>query len=231
FVEITSAQFTTGCTLFAWYNHSAGRALRTTGTSIADVRAGVDANYYYVIRAVDRAGNIAYCAELPGKIQTEFFTSWNLLCNPFLEGPTPIEEALDGLNWTAAKTWIPENAPHQWTSYVLGRIPELNTLHTITPGTGMWVRMEPSSNYTAAGTVSNISINLSPGWNLVSYPYHEIMTVSQALAGVPWDRVEIMDQYSYGFITEISGTDLLYPGHGLWVHVTSSAVWNVVNVP
>ncbi|MBU4071320.1 MAG: M20/M25/M40 family metallo-hydrolase [Candidatus Thermoplasmatota archaeon] len=233
YVEILSPLFGPGCTFHAWYNHSGGRALRVDGQTVSDIRAGSASllSYYYVIRAVDRAGNIAYCQDTVGKIATETSNPWTLLGNPFLTGQVPISEALAGLDWTAAKTWVPDNAPHQWTSNVPGRPPALNTLQTVNQTTGVWVRVENSNYYVAIGTVSNISINLSPGWNLVSYPYHKMMSVSQALAGVPWDRVEIMDQYSPGLITEIYDSDTLYPGSGFWVYVTSSAVWNAINVP
>jgi len=68
------------------------------------------------------------------------------------------------------------------------------------------------------------------GWNLISYPYLEIRSVSQALAGIPWDRVTAYDGASPVYLAELNGNDPLYPGQGFWVRVTSDAVWNAVNI-
>jgi hypothetical protein len=231
-VKIFSTKFGVGCTLYAWYNHSAGKALRVDGSTLADVRAGAsNRSYYYVLRAVDRAGNIAYCTDIVGKIGAQLPVSWSLLSNPFIESGTPVSDILYGLNWTAARTWEPSGWPHQWTLNVPGRAAPLNTLTNVERSVGVWVKTSSSGAYTALGQVSNTSISLTSGWNLVSYPYHEIMSVSQALSGVPWDRVEVMDSgYPY-LLKQLSGTGELRPGQGLWVHVTSDAVWNAANVP
>lgn len=232
-VEIYSVQFTVGCTLHAFYNHSAGKAMRVQGNIMADVRAGSNSNksYYYVIRVVDRAGNYAYCSDMPVKIGTAVTASWNLLCNPFLEGQVPISDALSGLKWAAARTWDPAGWPHQWTINVPGRPESLNSLQTLDRTTGVWVKASATGAYAAIGHASNMTINLVAGWNLISYPHLEIKSVSEALVGIPWDRVTAYDGASPSYLAELSGNDPLLPGQGFWVRVTSDAVWNAVNVP
>jgi hypothetical protein len=232
-VEISSGLFSAGCELFACYNHSAGKAMRVIGNSLADVRAGSDSNksYYYFIRAVDRAGNYAYSANMAAKIGTVVTTSWNLLCNPFLQGQVPVSEALAGLRWTAARTWDPAKWPNHWTSNVPWRSESVNTLQTLDSSMGVWVKASAPGAYAATGQASNLSINLVAGWNLVIYPYYEIMSVSQALAGIPWDSVASFNSAFPNQLDELTANDWLEPGHGFWVRVTSDAVWNAVNVP
>ncbi|MFO7618534.1 MAG: M20/M25/M40 family metallo-hydrolase, partial [Thermoplasmata archaeon] len=113
-VTILAPQFEAGCSLYAWYNHSAGRALRVSGSSTSDIGAGSSANYYYIVRAVDKAGNHAYCADMAGKIATSISAPWTLIANPFLSSSTPIGEALAGLDWAGARTWEPLRPGH-WT--------------------------------------------------------------------------------------------------------------------
>ncbi|MFO7619348.1 MAG: hypothetical protein R6W91_06835 [Thermoplasmata archaeon] len=55
--------------------------------------------------------------------------------------------------------------------------------------------------------------------------------MSQALEGIPWDRAESFDAASPCYLKDLAGDDMLVPGQGLWVHVTSDAVWNATNVP
>jgi hypothetical protein len=230
-VDVYTVQFTPGCTIHAWYNHSAGRALRVYGNSVADIGANYGMTYYYLVRSVDRAGNYAYCTGMPGKIGTGLSASWNLIGNPLLSSDTPIEDMLAGLDWSAARTWNPDLWPNHWTISRPGTSGGINTLQTVDNSVGIWVRMNAEGAFAAYGQVSNVSINLKAGWNLVSYPYHESMSVSQALAGVPWDRVEICDGASPTLLRQLAGNDILMPGQGLWVRVTSDAVWNAVNVP
>jgi hypothetical protein len=229
FVTILAPQFGMGSSIHAWYNHSAGRALRVLGNSVTDCAAAdSEADYYYVIRAVDRAGNHAYCADMPGSIGMKMSAGWNLVGNPFLEGPTPIEDALNGIEWDAARTWNSASTP-QWTSNRPGS--GFNTLFEVDQATGIWVKLSTPVNYSSFGMVSNATINLKAGWNLVSYPYHGTMTVSMALSGLPWDRVEALDRSSPSLLKQLSGNDALFPGQAFWVRVTFDAVWNAVNVP
>ena len=104
----------------------------------------------------------------------------------------------------------------------------LNTLEFVDQTNGIWVESNPG-NFSTSGIISNITLNLKAGWNLVSYPHHEIMSVSQALLGLPWDRAEVFDPGSPYKVSEIQGYEPLMPGQGLWIYLTTDAVWNAVN--
>ena len=232
-IEMYSYLYEEGSTLYACYNHSCGRAMQMKGSSAADVGAGsgsVD-DYCYIVVAVDRAGNRAHCADMAIKIGTPVSASWNLLCNPFLAGPVPVSDALAGLEWTHARTWDPDKCPSHWTSNMPARTQSLNTLQNISGSDGIWVKSTAAGSFSAMGCLENVSINLKAGWNLVSYPFTEIKSVSDALAGIPWDRVEIHSPESPTLLLELGSGDPLHPGQGFWVHVTSDSVWNAVNTP
>ncbi len=229
---ITSMDFGYNHEIFACYNHSATKALRTRGSMMADVRAASDmADYYYIVRARDRAGNTAYCTDIAGKLGTGLAASWNLLADPFMTGPRHISEELAGLDWTAARTWDPDRYPNQWTINRPGRDEGLNTLQNVSAMAGIWALSSSTGFFASCGLVENATVQLKAGWNLVSYPYHEMMHVSEALFGIPWDSVAVYDGAAQSLLSQKYGLDPLFPGQALWVHVTSDAEWNAVNVP
>ncbi len=231
-VEVYTSMFTPGCTLHAWFNHSASKAMRILGDSAADVRAciGSDLNYYYVIRAVDKAGNVGYCADMAGKIGETVSASWNLLCDPFINGSVPIAGELDGLSWGAARTWDPTRYPNQWAINRPGMNESLNSLQFLGNGSGVWVHVSAPGIFATVGHVSNGTMHLYAGWNLVSYPHHEIMSVAQALAGLPWDSAAAQDLGAPYLLAELDGNSALAPGRGFWVRVTTDVEWNFINI-
>ena len=182
--------FTAGDMFFANYNYSAGKALTTSGSSIIDSLAGKSSNqtYYYKIRAVDKAGNIAETRIIMGKLARETGAGWSLVSSPFLNNSIPVSDALSSLDWAIARTWDPLKLPNHWTINDRGSQPALNSLFNVSSEDGIWVYTNSGGNFPTVGKVMNITLNLKAGWNLISYPHHEIMTVSDALAGLPWDR-------------------------------------------
>jgi predicted GH43/DUF377 family glycosyl hydrolase len=220
-----------GATLHAWYNHSASMALRAEGSATADVRAGAGSpkSYYYVIRAVDRAGNIGQCQNMPCKMGVQINDAWSLLSAPALEAPSQVGEVFEGLNWTHARTWDPAKWPNHWTSNM--PISIANSLLAIGPAAGFWVRTSAPGALVTIGRVANLSIPLTAGWNLVAFPYHEMRSVGETLAGIPWDRVECSDPSSQTLLQEFAARDALNPGQGFWVHVTSDCIWTASNLP
>ena len=223
--------FTPGATFHAFYNHTATKGIRVIGNALADVRAGAsNQSYYYRIRAVDKVGyTTEYTTQQFGKVTIRTVSGWNLISSPFLTGPTPLSEALHSLDWTAARTWDPEKLPNHWTINRTLRPTSLNSLEFVNQTNGIWVESS-QGNFSTSGFISNITINLKAGWNLVAYPHHEVMSVSQALAGLPWDRVEVFDPISLHKISQAQGYEPLMPGQGMWVHLTTDAEWVAINL-
>jgi type IV secretory pathway TrbD component len=198
---------------------------------MADVGAAASsADYYYIVRARDRAGNVAY-SRLVGKLGASLGASWNLLASPFLTHAKPVSEELAGLNWTAARTWDPDRLPNHWTVNRPGRNPSLNSLQNLSAFAGFWVETSSVDVYSSCGIVANCSFLLKAGWNLVAYPYHETLSASEALFGLPWDSAAAYNIAAPALITNLQDWYPIFPGDGLWVHLTSDAVWNAANIP
>ena len=109
-----------------------------------------------------------------------------------------------------------------------GRPAHFNTLNLINDTDGIWVK-SAQGIYVTSGPVHNITYDLKAGWNLVSYPYYESRTISDVLVGLPWDRVEAFDSSSPYLISQLDQNDILRPGQGFWIRLTSDAVWNAIN--
>lgn len=73
-----------------------------------------------------------------------------------------------------------------------------------------------------AGLVpKNVVIGLRAGWNLVAYCSMNSSTVAQALAGIPWRRVELAGGPAPYFLRVTTAGDLFRPGMAFWVLVGS----------
>ena len=56
---------------------------------------------------------------------------------------------------------------------------------------------------------------------------NNLTTVSEALAGVPYDLVQRCDQGSPYNLIDALGEDIMIPGEGYWIHVTGDCTWTV----
>jgi hypothetical protein len=91
-----------------------------------------------------------------------------------------------------------------------------------------WVSVYINSGITVAGSVpTSTEIPLKTGWNLVGYPSFTERNVSDALSGIPYDRIEGYDILSIQRIRLLSGNDNMKPTHGYWIRVSSDATWTI----
>ncbi|KYK28631.1 MAG: hypothetical protein AYK23_00155 [Candidatus Proteinoplasmatales archaeon SG8-5] len=188
-----------------------------------------DNNYYYRIRSVDKVGQYSECPQIVGKIGNNAAQGWNLVGNPFIEGNSTLAGPLSTVDWNAAMIYDIYDPAHPWKSNHTDRPPQLNTLGYVNQTTGIWINVVAPESYTSTGTVTNISIYLLEGWNLVAYPHHDVKIVSQALTGLPYDIVERFNPAAPYYISTMGATDPMYPGYSYWIHMTSAAVWFAVN--
>ena len=116
-----------------------------------------------------------------------------------------------------------------WKFYRRDQPDWMNTITTIDEEKGYWVNFDSAGDgiltINGSGLIQT-SIQLHKGWNLVGYPSLRTNKIlSDALAGLPWDMVQRCDQgFSYN-LKDVSGTDLMEPGKGYWIHVTSDCTW------
>ncbi len=204
--------------------------------------------WYYVVRAVDSAGNIdanTNAVPEPGVIITPPYAisltgksanSWVFVSYPSgLSGAinTVLNDAAagDGLTtWTVAKAW--DNVAKKWLTYRVGGT--ANTLTNINNTMGVWLWITANggdqqltlSSY-VANPAANTNIYLKTGWNLVGYPSATSRLASVTLPGVA-DRVSIWNAASPYFV-DYTDKSLVTMSHGnaYWVRVTADATWVV----
>ncbi len=218
-----------GCEIFAFYNYSMSLGLGLKHNIFADIGAANSSqDYYYLFRSVDKVGHRSSLTPLVGKVGTKLGQGWNLVSSPF-PGTQMISTALDSAEWTAARTWEPAKEPNHWTLNMTSLPYKLNTLETVNNSQGIWVLSSPG-NFSTAGQVQNMTVHLTAGWNLITYPYHEIKSVGDALLGLPWDMAEVFDPNDPYLIRPAQEYEYVLPGQGLWVHVTSDSDWVATNL-
>jgi predicted GH43/DUF377 family glycosyl hydrolase len=187
-------------------------------------------NYYYRIRAVDKVGHTTECPQILGKIGKGLVAGWNLISNPFIDMDSTLGAPLKTIDWGAIMRYDTNDPTSPWKSNLTARPAQLNTLMYINQTTGLWVNVANPEVYAPTGIVTNVSINLQAGWNLIAYPYHEDKMMTDAVSGLPWDAVEKFDPSAPYKITPMTPFDYMHPGSAYWIHLTSATVWDAINL-
>lgn len=204
---------------------------KVNNTVFVDAGCGDDnpTNYYYRIRAVDGVGNYGQASYTAGKIGQSFDAGWGLMSNPFLTNDTPLDIAFSSVKWGHIMYYDNTDAADPWKSNKTGRLQLFNDIHYMNNTMAAWVKLEKPDCLAVTGVVTNVSIELLAGWNFVAYPYHEPMQVQDALAGVPYDRVEGNNQSQPYWLESLGDTDMMLPGRGYWIHLTATYTWDAIN--
>jgi hypothetical protein len=105
-----------------------------------------------------------------------------------------------------------------------------NSLSTVDHKMGMWVA-SPSGGYIDfTGTIPGVTVDiqLEVGWNLVGYPSMTDRTVTDALFGVTYDRIEGFDATGPYHLRKLTGNDWMTAGQGYWIYIsTTPQTWSV----
>jgi hypothetical protein len=155
---------------------------------------------------------------------------WNLISFPLAQLNTSITKVLwdiDG-QWDYVRAYDSTAVP-PWISYSTHVPPQLNDLSDLTHTMGFWINITDTGvNLTVTGyRPAATSILLRTGWNLVSYPSLMPRTVAEALAGTGYDAVEGYNGTNPYHISPLTGSEMMAPGNGYWVHVPADTLWIV----
>jgi len=180
---------------------------------------------FYAIRAVDNEwlGSVfsRQAAKIGGSPSGEF--GHGLYGNPFFQDSTDIATVLADASFDYVRTYDVVDSVSPWKSYVRGRAYQDFT--EIPVGTGFWTNVSSGTGVRMAGLVArNFLVSLKAGWNLVAYCSMENETVAQALALIPWLRVELGGGPAPYFLREATASDVLRPGMAFWVLVSSDSL-------
>jgi hypothetical protein len=136
-------------------------------------------------------------------------------------------------NWNKAQTFDSFDTADPWKSYLKGRPDSKNDLTDIGNTEGFWLHLTGNSRWATAGRVTNLSISLKAGWNLVPYPFVQKTMTTSAIEAVlsancpNFDRWEIADYASDYLLKTPNGTENLVHGAAFWVYVTADGIWQV----
>ena len=158
-------------------------------------------------------------------------SGWNLVSLPFVGSNRSIEAVLEPINgaYDIVRHYNSSVIADPWKTYKSGRDPSLSELKWLTNMMGFWIHMRTGGDLLfAAEELPMTIVKLKYGWNLVGYPSFTNRTVADALAGVPWTRLEGFDPLATPHLLRVlSPTDVLSPGTAIWIKVTQDYWWMV----
>jgi len=129
-------------------------------------------------------------------------------------------------NFTYVRYYDSADSVDPWKEYTAAGYRDL---FLVDNGMGLWAGSSGPSQISVAGVVpSGYPVHLKAGWNLVGYPSMTERRVADALAGLPFVRVEGFDPLATDYNLRVLGpSDLMLPGQGYWVCLLSDATWFV----
>lgn len=158
---------------------------------------------------------------------------WNFISYPLqIEGQ--IQDVLNdsagdcSTMWDYIQWYDASDPIDHWKTYSTFKPPTLNDLLIVNNTIGLWVHITSVGDgfLTVQGPQPTItSINLKAGWNLVGYPSLIEKTISDALAGTEYDRVEGFNATAPYRISQLDDSYMMKPGEGYWIHVPADTVW------
>jgi hypothetical protein len=117
--------------------------------------------------------------------------------------------------------------------------PDQNEITTINNTQGFWACAYSSARYASAGYVSNLTIPLKAGWNLVPYPFAARFQSTQYIRdhliancpgfGGAYNGMEIMRRDDPYRIATPTGSELLTHQDAFWVRTAADTTWTVDN--
>ncbi len=166
----------------------------------------------------------------------ELHAGWNLVSlpnTPDSHDPAvlfgPVADRVDEIYvWDAVDS--------QWQRYMPSAPPYTNSLRSISPLQGLWIKANADAVLILNGTPrKNGDVELQAGWNLVAFPGDETLPTTQALTRIA-NRVNTVHGYSSTqgiWLTHrpsqlaSSTLESMTPGAAYWVEVTSPCIWTI----
>jgi alpha-mannosidase len=128
-----------------------------------------------------------------------------------------------------------------WLKYVPDAPPFVSSLSTVSVQQGLWCHAISNTTFGLAGAaVTDISIPLCAGWNLIAYPCAAPIAVPDALASIAgkylkvtaYDASDALDpwkRYDVNAPPPLNDLTVLEPGKGYWIEMLEPATLSVVS--
>ncbi|MFQ5883852.1 MAG: Ig-like domain-containing protein [Thermoplasmata archaeon] len=195
-------------------------------STYADQMVGKDAHsYYYLVCATNTNGSS--CTEnQAGKFTRALEAGPQLVSIPVTPLDASVESVLQTLNFDSV--WYFDSLNQSWKSYSKWKSYS-RQLEEILRTMGVWVNVTENSNLTVAGVVlAQTTVQLSQGWNLVSFPsFNSSYTVADLRAETGAIRVEGYSPSAPYFLRVLGDAEVLQAGYGYWMRVDADVDWIV----
>jgi len=166
-------------------------------------------------------------------IQTPLNPDWNLISTPLIQDNNSIQSILSSIQGKYESIFTYDSSENYWRSYNIDKPFFLNTLITINPEKGYWIKMIENVNLITTGTLpTSVNYNLKQGWNLISYPSITIQNLTTALSEVNGTYTSIFafidgnwSSYSPEKPEFLNTLQTMIPGYGYWVKANDDVNW------
>ncbi len=215
--------------------HNTSNDMCSLTTNWTDVEAG-DGNlndYFYVVRAVDNAGNEEKNENKVVKFVKVLSEGQQLISIPLIQSEENLARVLQTIegNYSYVQRYDPLNAEDHWKTHSTDKPSDFNDMLNIDHKIALWITMTSPDNLIIAGKVpKSTDIQLYRGWNFVGYPSFTDRSVSEALEGILYEQVEGFDENSSPYyLKRLKDEDVMTCGYGYWVEVAEDCMWAVHN--
>jgi cysteinyl-tRNA synthetase len=161
---------------------------------------------------------------------------WNLVSFPYIVSNTSLDSVLDSISglYDSVQFFDPTDTQDSWKNYNLAKPVYLNDLTKIDNTMGFLIHVtDPNgADLVVEGEhpVSQPSISLQAGWNLVGYPSETQRSRYNALNNL--DFIRDLDKILFYNATrrtwhEMTSYDSFEPGRGYWIHAKRDLIWTL----
>jgi hypothetical protein len=184
-------------------------------------------NYFYYVQANDSSGYPGKSYGQVAKFTKALKAGMNLVSIPLILTDFRLESVFQTVN--VQRVMIYDTSTTDWKEYNLKKAYQMTWF--LNPSHGLWLEVGSDSNLTIAGVVpASSSMDLAPGWNLVSYQSFISREVSTSLFGVPYQAVEAYEATKPPYyLMALGGADFMTPGNAYWIKVSAPCTWTVTN--
>jgi subtilisin-like proprotein convertase family protein len=195
--------------------------------------------YYYRVSAVNMIGEGGLSNEVLATPESESVFlgyGWNLISIPKIQGDTDLETVLlDIAGYYGGVQWynVSDVSDH-WKHNLKTKPTELNDLKTIDHTMSFWIFItEPDGvlfHYSGVRPITNQTISLHVGWNLVGYPSFAFHNRTSGLNNIQFGSdVDVLKWFdaTTGSWQFMGPDDVFIPGRGYWVHSKVEMTWEV----
>jgi parallel beta-helix repeat protein len=164
------------------------------------------------------------------------YEGWNLISLPFLQTDTNLNSVLSPIagSYDAVQWYNTSDANDHWKHHHIAKPSGINDLEHINHTMGFLIHITDTPGvvfeYPGTPLISNQSINLDVGWNLVGYPslgnYNRTVGLNKLKFGTDVDAISWLDSETktWNFLNE---NDYFVPGRGYWIHSKVDIDWEV----